>query len=190
VSERLARLVPSELDAGQRAVYDGIAGGDRATGVQHFPLTAEDGSLNGPFGIMLHSPGVGGALSELGSTIRFRTDLTARIREIAILMVARATGSAFEWWAHERVGRAAGLDDAELLSLSIGAFTSDDPAEAAAAGFCAELLSSSVLTDEEYAAATGALTPAQLIDLTALVGYYRTLAQLMTVFDVGVPAED
>ncbi len=187
MSDRLRRLTPGELNDEQRAVYEAIAGGDRAKGVQHFPLTDSDGSLNGPFGVMLHAPGIGAVLQDLGSCIRFRTDLSARVREIAILQVAQATGSAFEWWAHERVGRAVGLTDDELMQLSLGSFTSSDPQEDAAARFCANLLTSAVVTDGEYDQATSDLTAEQLIDLTVLVGYYRTLAQLMEVFAVGVP---
>lgn len=190
MSERLRRLTPADLDQDQQAVYDGIAGGDRAKGVQHFPLTQSDGSLNGPFGIMLHAPGVGVALQELGATIRYRTSMTARVREIAILQVAKAMASRFEWWAHERVGRAVGLTDEELMSLSLGVFRSDDPVEAAAAQFCAQLLGSGHLSDDEYDAVASALGEQQLIELTTLVGYYRTLAQLMTVFAVDVPEEE
>lgn len=171
-------------------VYDGIVGGDRGKGVQHFPLTADDGTLHGPFGVMLHSPGVGVSLQELGSTIRFHTDLSARIREIAILQVAHATGSSFEWWAHERVGRAVGLTDVELMQISLGSFTSDDPVEQTAADLCRTLLTSSNVTDQEYAAFTEVLSVQQLVDLTVLVGYYRTLAQLMSVFDVTAPTDD
>ena len=189
MTDRLRRLTPDELDGQQRSVYDSIAGGDRAKGVQHFPLTAEDGSLNGPFGVMLYAPGVGEVLQDLGACIRFRTDLTARIREIAILQVAQASGSRFEWWAHEKVGRAVGLTDEEITQLSLGSFSSSDREEDASAKFCANLLTSNVVTDEEYVAATEVLTAQQLIDLTVLVGYYRTLAQLMEVFAVGVPEE-
>lgn len=189
MTDRLRRLTPDELDERQRGVYNSIAGGDRAKGVQHFPLTAEDGSLNGPFGVMLYAPGVGEVLQDLGACIRFRTDLTARIREIAILQVAQASGSRFEWWAHEKVGRAVGLTDEEITQLSLGSFSSSDREEDASAKFCANLLTSNVVTDEEYVAATEVLTAQQLIDLTVLVGYYRTLAQLMEVFAVGVPDE-
>jgi 4-carboxymuconolactone decarboxylase len=187
VSTRLAALRPDELDDEQRAVYDAIAGGDRAKGVQHFPLAAADGSLNGPFGIMLHAPGVGAVLQDLGATIRFRTDLTLRSREIAILLVAQASGSEFEWWAHERVGRAAGLDDRELMELAMGRFSGTDPQERAVADLAVVLMTSSTVTDEEYQAARSALSERQIVELTTLVGYYRTLAQLMTVFDIRVP---
>lgn len=189
MTARLAALTPEQLDESQRAIYEAVAGGDRARGTQHFPLTTADGSLNGPFGVMLHAPSVGMTLQQLGADIRFRTDLTSRIREIAILEVAHAVGSHFEWWAHERVGRAVGLTDDEITNLSLGSFSTDDPLESAAAALCRNLLGSSVVTDAEYEAAAAVLSAAQLIELTVLVGYYRTLAQLMEVFAIGVPEE-
>lgn len=189
MTPRAESLTPEQLDDDQRAVYEAIAGGDRAKQKQHFPLVAGDGSLNGPFGLMLHAPSVGMTLQQLGSDIRFRADLSARVREIAILQVAHASGNTFEWWAHERIARAVGLTDDELLQLSVGSFSSEDPVESAAAAFCATLLGSSTVSDQEYAAASEVLAPAQLVELTTLVGYYRTLAQLMEVFGVGVPTE-
>lgn len=186
---RLPRLTPDALDDAQQSVYDGIAGGDRAKGVQHFPLTAGDGSLNGPFGIMLHAPHLGNPLQQLGSAIRYGTSLSARIREIAILMVAQATGSAFEAWAHEPVGRAAGLTDAELKALARGDFTSPDPVEQASVELVAYVLDGAALDDEVYAALASHLGERPMIEVIALVGYYRTLADLMQVFDVGVPTD-
>lgn len=187
--DRLRRLTPGELNDEQRRVYDGIAGGDRAKGIQHFPLTAADGSLNGPFGIMLYAPGISDALQELGATIRYRTSLTARVREIAILMVAQTVQSPFEWWAHERVGRAGGLSEADLAALASGAFTSEVPVEQASADLCRHTLGGEPLDDTTYAAFEGKLGVVSMIELITLVGYYRTLADLMRVFDVGVPEE-
>lgn len=185
---RLERLLPAELDEEQRAVYDGIAGGDRAKGKQHFPLTDNDGALNGPFGVMLYAVSVGGPLQELGSAIRFHTELSARVREVAILQVAQALGSEFEWWAHEKVGRAVGLTDEELTAISIGSFTGRDEVERACYEVAANLLSSSTVTEEEFARASTVLSNRVLVELSVLVGYYRTLAQTMTLFDIGVPA--
>ena len=188
MAQRLTPLPPAELTDEQRAVYDGITGGDRLKGTQHFPVVAPDGSLNGPFGIMVEVPGVGSALQELGAAIRYRTSLTARIREIGILLVASKLSSAFEWWAHERVARAVGLDDAELAELEQGGFSSTDPAEQAAADLSVALLDNTVVTDEQYARYHDVLGVQAVVELTSLVGYYRTLAQLMAVFDIGIPA--
>jgi 4-carboxymuconolactone decarboxylase len=187
MSERLERLLPAQLDEAQRELYAAITGGARSEGVQAFPLSDDDGTLHGPFGIMLHAPQVGGALQSLGSAVRFETALTARCREIAILQVAQAVGSAFEWWAHTRVAKAAGLSDEEIAALAVRAFRSSDATETAVSELCANLLTVSTLTDGKYEAMARVLTTQQIVEVTVLVGYYRTLAQLMMVFDVGAP---
>jgi 4-carboxymuconolactone decarboxylase len=123
-------LVPADLDDQRRALYDAIAAGPRAAGPRLFALTDAAGRLNGPFNAMLFAPEVGTALQELGAAIRYRSSLTARIREMAILVVAAHWDSAFERYAHEAVGRVAGLTDEELRSLRDGDQPRlDDPAE-------------------------------------------------------------
>jgi 4-carboxymuconolactone decarboxylase len=187
VSERLESLTPADLTDSQRVVYDGITGGDRLKGTQHFPVVAQDGSLTGPFGIMLHAPGVGDILQQLGAAIRYRTGLTARVREIGILLVGSVLKSKYEWWAHERVARALGFTDDELDQLSRGTFQTSDPVEQAAADLCSALLAGGPVAGDEYARYADLLGVEAIIELTTLVGYYRTLAQLMTVFDTGIP---
>ncbi|GIM66501.1 hypothetical protein Pve01_88030 [Planomonospora venezuelensis] len=190
---RLPDLTPTELSEAQRALRERIVGGPRGSGPQHFPLVHEDGSLTGPFGVMLHEPALGAPLQELGSAIRYATRLSARTREIAILAVAAATGSTFEAYAHERVGRAVGLTEDELTALADGTFTSTDPHERAAHAFCRRLLADTGpearWDDETYASYAATLGATTMTELVVLVGYYRTLAQLLDVFDVGVPEE-
>lgn len=184
---RLERLTPDRLAEEQLTLYETIAGGPRAQG-KHFPLIDSEGGLTGPFGIMLHGPALGLPLQELGAAIRYRTSLSDRIREIAILCVAAETDSAFERYAHERVGRAAGLGDAELVDLAAKRFSCADPVETAAYALCRRLLAGHLpMSDEDYGALRGILGELAIFELITLVGYYRTLAQLLHVFDVGVP---
>ena len=137
---------------------------------------------------MVHEPALGAPLQELGSAIRYATGLTDRVREIAILAVAAATDSAFEQYAHERVGRAVGLTDDELAALAAGTFAPADAVEESAYALCRRLLADrSRLTDEEYADLVDVLGTTTITELVVLVGYYRTLAQLLDVFDVGAP---
>ena len=188
---RLPDLTPDELDAEQRRLYDDIVGGPRGSGPHHFSLTTADGALTGPFGVMVHEPVLGRPLQELGSAIRYRTGLTDRVREIAVLAVAAATDSAFERHAHERVGRAVGLTDHDLAALAGGAFGSSDPAEQAAYDLCRRLLDGDVrLGEDDYAGLVESLGTTTVTELVVLVGYYRTLADLLAVFDVRVhPAQ-
>ncbi|MFD7005971.1 carboxymuconolactone decarboxylase family protein [Rhodococcus jostii] len=186
---RIASLAPAELDVEQKALYDSIVTGPRAQGPQLFALQDDHGRLNGPFGLMLHVPGLGFALQELGSAVRYRTAMTARIREIAILAVAAATESEFERYAHERVGHAVGLSDEEMTALRGGDFGSEDATEQAAYDVCRHLLEgTNTLGDEEFRRFEARLGSSALLELVVLVGYYRTLSQMMNVFDVGAPA--
>src|SRR6478609_9917454 len=117
---RVHPFTPESLTGAQRDLYDAIAGGPRAQGPQHFALTRPDGSLRGPFNALLLAPALGGALQDVGAAIRYRGALSDRAREIAILLVAAHWDSAFEREAHEAVGAAAGLSDAELGALRRG----------------------------------------------------------------------
>ncbi|HEV7187703.1 MAG TPA: carboxymuconolactone decarboxylase family protein [Blastococcus sp.] len=185
---RLPRLTPDELEPEQRALYDAIVGGPRSAGPQLFELADGDGRLNGPFGVMLHSPAVGGALQELGAAIRYRSVLGERLREIAVLAVAAHWSSDFEQYAHEPLGRRAGLTDEQLDALAAGAEVAlDDPADVAGLRLVRALLRAGDLSDEEYAEGHRVLGEQALVELTTLVGYYATLALQLRVFRVGVP---
>ncbi|WP_043662492.1 carboxymuconolactone decarboxylase family protein [Streptomyces xylophagus] len=186
MSERLRLLNPTELDAEQRELYAEITGGPRAAGPRHFDLTDADGHLRGPFNAMLLSPALGGALQELGSAVRYRTHLTDRTRELAILVVAHAWDSDFERHAHERVGAAAGLTPDELLALREGRDPKlTDLAEQAAWSFTYALASQrGALNEHQYDSARSALGERALFELSTLVGYYSALALQLRLFDV------
>jgi 4-carboxymuconolactone decarboxylase len=187
---RLPRLTPGELDLDQRPLYDAITGGPRAGGPQLFALTDAQGRLNGPFNAMLFAPGVGAALQELGSAIRYRTSLSGRIRELAILVVAAQWDSAFERYAHEPIGRAAGLTDTEIAAVNAGTAPElSDPAEAAALELVRVLVARGDADDAVFDRAVSLNGIEAVVELTTLVGYYVTLALQLRVFRVGPPGD-
>ncbi|MCX2746818.1 carboxymuconolactone decarboxylase family protein [Arthrobacter sp. MI7-26] len=190
MSQRHRSLTSDQLDAAQKELYDNILNGPRGAGKQLFPLAAQDGSLNGPFGVMLHAPVLGNALQNLGAAIRYKSSLSDRVREISILRVAVIQGSDFEWFAHERVGRAAGLTDEELLGIRTGNFKSADESEQVGFEIVDALLVRGDVSDEEFHRTAGLIGVQQIYELVVLVGYYRTLAQSMRVFGVDVPQTD
>ena len=194
----LRRLAPSELDADQRAVYDAIAGGPRATGPQRFRLTDDEGRLEGPFNAFLFQPALGDRLQALGSAIRYATALSDRARELAILVVAAHWKSDFEQYAHEAIGRAIGVTDAELHAIRAGSDPTidicaapvwSDDTDRQLIGLVQSLVRRDDLDDETYAAAITAFGEAGLFELVTLVGYYASLALQLRVFRVALPGE-
>jgi 4-carboxymuconolactone decarboxylase len=185
---RLRNPTPGELDAEQRALYDEIAGGPRSAGPQLFELVDQEGRLNGPFGVMLHSPAVGGALQAVGAAVRYRSVLSDRVRELAILAVAAHWSSDFELYAHVPLARHAGLTQEEVVGVTADSDVPlADPAERAVLQVVRALLHASDLTDDEYAAGRDAIGEQGLVELTTLVGYYATLALQLRVFRVAAP---
>jgi 4-carboxymuconolactone decarboxylase len=187
---RLPRFFPEDLDHAQRELYDAITGGPRAAGPQVFALTDAHGRLNGPFNAMLTAPALGHALEQLGAAIRYETSLSGRIREMAILAVAAEWDSAFERYAHEPVGRAAGLTDAEVVALRSGEVPElADDAERAALTLVLAVLRNGDVDERTYADVVSIIGNRAVFELTTLVGYYATLALQLRVFRVGIPAE-
>lgn len=183
---RLAALSSDSMTPEQVGLYREILSGPRGQGPRAVLLATGAGGLAGPFNAMLYAPDVGHALQELGAAIRFRTSLTPRIREMAILVVAQAWDSAYERFSHEPIGRDAGLTEPEIEALSAGA----DPAFADERERVAYSVVRSLVTlaadldDQQYDTAVRVLGEQALVELSTLVGYYATLALQLRIFRV------
>ena len=182
---RLAVLTSDEMTAEQVGLYREILGGPRGQGPRAVLLSSGAGGLAGPFNAMLYAPEVGRALQELGAAIRFRAHLTPRVREMAILVVAQARGSAYERDSHEPIGRDAGLTDPEIQALRAGTDPGfADEQERVAYQVVRSLVGPADLDDHEYDLAIRTLGERTLVELSTLVGYYATLALQLRIFRV------
>ena len=182
---RLATLSSDTMTPEQVGLYREILSGPRGQGPRAILLDTGAGGLAGPFNTMLYAPEVGHALQELGAAIRFRTQLTPRIREMAILVVAQAWNSDYERTSHELIGRDAGLTDPEIQALRSGAgpgFT--DEQEQVAYQVVRALTGPADLDNNQYDRAVSVLGEQSLVELSTLVGYYATLALQLRIFRV------
>lgn len=189
MSGRLPKLLPDELDPRQRAVHDAIVGGRRAQGPRLFRIEDGAGGLEGPFNAFLYQPRVGGPLQAVGAAIRFDTDMSDLAREVAILVVGAHWDSAYEWYAHEAVGRHVGLTQRQLEGIRTGDYSVLQAHEQLVAQTTRLLAESGDLDDAAYASAVDAIGESGVVELTALVGYYATLALQLRVFRVGLPED-
>lgn len=186
---RLPWYAPDELTPQQRAVYDAIVSGPRGDGAGATQLCDDAGRLEGPFNAMLASPGIGGPLQELGAAVRYRTSLPDRLREIATLEVAAAHRSDFEWYAHERLARRAGMTEEEVAAIREGSDTDTfTAAERTVRDLVRGLVRDRDLDDDRYTHARTVLGTATLYEIVVLVGYYELLALGLRAFRTPLPA--
>ena len=181
---RLTPVRPEAMTDDQQTLYDAILGGKRGPGMRR-----EDGALIGPFNAMLLNPHVGDRVQRLGEALRFDISLPRNVIEVATLVVGSHWRAQFEWWAHERLAKQAGVSEAVIAAIKHGErpdFSNAD--EAGAYDAASELYRTQRLTEASYAKAVQRFGEAGVFELIALVGYYSLVSLLLNGFDVPLPA--
>ena len=185
---RLTYVDCAHLTPEQQELYDSIANGPRAA--KRKSLVDAQGHLTGPFNAFLHLPQLGKHWSAIGETLRFKTGLSRRLFELAILVVAVHWHSSHEWAAHARLAREEGIAEETIAALRRGdcpQFSQND--EETVYGFAHQLVTERRLGAQRYADAVDLLGETQTIELVNALGYYIALAAMLNAFDVHPPKE-
>ena len=186
-TQRFRVLAPEEMTESQRALVDSIRSGPRAA-VPGSAAARTDGSLGGPFNVLLRSPELGEDLQRVGGYIRFRSVLGPKLTELAILVTARHWSAQYEWHAHHRLALQAGLAPAIADDIADGrspASMSDD--EQAVYRFSRELHEDKRVSDATYAAVCERFGEQGVMDLIAVNGYYSLVSMVLNVDRTPIP---
>jgi 4-carboxymuconolactone decarboxylase len=172
---RLPSLRYNEMTAEQRRVHDEIAAGPR-------------GKVVGPLKVWLYSPEFADRAQKLGAYVRYHSTLPAELSELAILVTARLWQADFEWYAHVGPACAAGIPDAVIAAIRVGAEPAlDDAKSRAVYAVARELHETRALSDQTYGHAEAALGREGLVDLVGLLGYYTLISMTLKAFDLPSP---
>ncbi|GAA4810856.1 carboxymuconolactone decarboxylase family protein [Streptomyces ziwulingensis] len=128
-------------------------------------------------GLLVHHPALAEAFLTFNTHLLARNSLPDKMRELAILRVARRRGCRYEWAQHVLIGRRAGVSEEELEQVRTGAGTLVNRA-------VDELDTSSALSDATYAELARKLDARQLLDFVFTVGAYGLLAMAFNTFEV------
>jgi 4-carboxymuconolactone decarboxylase len=173
-------LTPDTMNSRQLELYELLTKNQGTVTLQN-----PDGSLVGPFNLMLHEPRLGAAMQRLGGIILYRGSLPERAREIAILCVAAHQQSDFERSAHEAIGRSVGLTDEEMTAIAAKApLRLPDPLEVCVLSVSRALLEDGDLDDAAYAEAVEVLGETGMVELSTVIGYYSLVALQLRLFRV------
>ena len=151
-------------------------------------IAASRGRVGPPFSLLLNSPEVAGRIAHLGTYLRFETSLSPVDRELAMLTAARECDCEFEWAAHSRIGREAGVRE-EAIDIVTHRRPLDQltEREALIVRYGRELLRDHRVSDATFEAARARLGDQGVVDLTATIGYYSMLACALNAFGVEAP---
>jgi len=174
---RFKTLTPETMTPEQRRVAEAIVKGPRA-------------GMRGPFNALLRSPALADKAQQLGEHVRFKTSLPPRLKELAILVTARHWTAQYEWYAHNRLAREAGLDPKTCDAIGEGKKPAGMSAEEATVyEFCAELLATTQVSDTAFAKTRDRFGEAGVIELTVTCGYYSMVAMVLNVDRHPLPAD-
>ncbi len=172
---RIELLSPDSMSPEQLRVHDSIVRGPR-------------GRIQGPLRAALHNPELAERWSAFGELLRYRTSLTRRQCELAILVTGRHCQSAFEWYAHRLEAERAGIN-AETIEALLRQVepTGLDAVEEVVVRFARELNALKSVSDATYADALRLLGTTTVVELTALIGYYTMVAMTLNAHEIPLP---
>ena len=163
------------LDADGQLTYDRLAD----------PQGGTLRGLRGPGGIQLHSPALSRVARPLNHYLRYESGLGGRVRELAILTVARELDSQFEWAAHERAALAEGVAPATIDTVRYRRPTNSLAGEdAIVVDLGREIFGARRVAPATFARALAQFDRRGLVDLVALMGNYAATAALLVAFDM------
>ena len=144
--------------------------------------------LRGPAGIHLYSTRTIAASSTVNRYLRYEAGFDAKVREVAILTVAREMDSQFEWAAHEpealKEGVAQSVIDVIKYRRSTAGLSETD---AAIIDFGRQAVGKHKVMPETFARLKALFGPHKLVELVLLMGNYASTAILLAAMDMQVP---
>jgi 4-carboxymuconolactone decarboxylase len=172
---RLAPLDLNKLSPEQKQVADAIVAGPR-------------GALRGPFEPWLRSPALADRAQKLGEYCRFNNSLPKDLSELAICLIGRHFKAQYEFYAHARLAREAGLS-AEVVEAirtrRTPPFSREQ--ERIVYDFVSEYLETNRVAEANYKRAVEAFGEKGVVDLVGVCGYYMLVSMTLNVFEMPLP---
>ncbi|MGD0965188.1 MAG: carboxymuconolactone decarboxylase family protein [Candidatus Acidiferrales bacterium] len=167
----------SDMLPEQKRAYDEAVAGRR--GHAPAPMTA-----------WLKNPEFARRAQKLGEFIRFEMTLPARLRELAILVVARYWFAHHEWRVHKKIALEAGIDADTVQCLAARrrpGFTEN--ADRVVYEIAISLLECRTVPESLYQEGIRELGEKGVVELVGVLGYYTLVSMTLVTFEVGLPED-
>jgi len=175
MTERFTQITYEQLAPDVRPLADDI-------------LKVSSAALGGPYNALLRSPEMARRCFDFLDYLRFKTSVSKRLNEFAILIQARIANAQYEWWAHDPIAQRAGLSNAIIEQLRQCKRPEGMQAdEALVYDFCIQLSLNHRVPDALWQQAVTEMGEQAVVDLTVLSGTYVMVSMLLNATQVGIP---
>ena len=132
---------------------------------------ARIGSLNVTT-MMSHAENVMLTYSRMGTALLLKGTLDPVLREAVILRIGQLCRSDYEWHQHVSVARAVGMPAGTLQAIGDGDYAALEPRQQLALRVAEEIHRDNGASEETMAEAAAQFSPAELVELCMVSGYY------------------
>ena len=137
------------------------------------------------FKVMGHCPHIGLNFQRLGNSILRGEELSAKLRELAILRVGNLTQSEYEFTKHTVIAWRSGISQKQIDDISDWATsTGFNDEERAVLGYTDEVAQDVRVKDETFAKLKSFLSEHAIVELTTVIGYYGMVSRILVALEV------
>ena len=142
------------------------------------------------FKVMGHCPYIGLNFQRLGNAILRGEGLSPKLRELAILRVGDLTQSEYEFTKHTVIGLQAGVTQRQIGDISNWASSPEfSHEERAVLAYTDEVAQSIRVKDETFARLQSFLSEHEIVELTAVIGYYGMVCRILVALQIELELE-
>ena len=151
-------------------------------------LKISSAALGGPYNALLRSPEMARRCFDHLDYLRFKTSVSKRLNEFAILIQARIANAQYEWWAHAPIAQRAGLSIEVIEQLrQCNKPQGMQTDEALVYDYCVQLTLNHRVSDALWKRAIAEMGEQAVVDLTVVSGTYVMVSMLLNATQVEIP---
>jgi len=126
----------------------------------------------------------------LGNSLLTKTELSSKLRELAILRIAKLTGSEYEWAQHYPVALEVGISPEQTEAISNWDRSENfSDIERAVLRYTDEVAQNAEVKDETFIILQQYLNNREIVELTVSIGYWGMVARLLGALQVDMDSQ-
>jgi len=123
----------------------------------------------------------------LGNSLLTKTELSPKLRELAILRIAKLTGNEYEWVQHYPVALEVGISPEQTEAISYWDRSQNfSDIERAVLRYTDEVVQNAGVKNETFSILQQHLNSRNIVELTVSIGYWGMVARLLEALQVDI----